>query len=184
MTLYGLYLAGCALLFLAGVAKAWRPRTTALALSQSFQRFGRWVSAPAVRTAALLEAMLGAAGLIWPNRALAAGVAASYALFGFFVLHARRRGGALATCGCFGQPDTPPTRMHVVADAVALSAAASVAWAAPHGTVAAVLGHQYAEGIPLAAASVAATWLAYLVLVPLARLQWLQTAQPVPGRAR
>ncbi len=34
------------------------------------------------------------------------------------VAYARSRGGALASCGCFGTPDTPATLLHVVVDLV------------------------------------------------------------------
>ena len=44
-------------------------------------------------------------------------VAASYAAFTAFVLLARSRGGVLASCGCFGRADTPPTTTHVVVTA-------------------------------------------------------------------
>ncbi len=77
-----------------------------------------------VRAGALAEAALGAVALAFPRPATGALVALSYlCFFGVVGLVARRRGGPLATCGCFGRPDTPPTVLHLVLDLVLAAAA-------------------------------------------------------------
>jgi hypothetical protein len=166
----GLYLVACGLLVGAGAAKAIRPDDTARALAQLTGRSSLTAARRGVRAAAALEGMLGLAGLVYPNRIAAAGVAASYVAFSLFVLVARRRGAVLATCGCFGQPDTPPTRTHAAVDAVLAAGAAAVAWAGPAAWITTVLGRQYRDGGPLVAAAALCGWLAYLALSPLARL--------------
>jgi hypothetical protein len=55
-------------------------------------------------------------------------LAASYAGFAWFVAGALRSGAPVGTCGCFDQPDTPPSALHVAIDAAfALAAAAGAA---------------------------------------------------------
>jgi hypothetical protein len=168
MALFGLYLVACGLLVVAGIAKTARPEDTARA---SYDLTGLPGLVMAVRLGAAGEAALGLAGLVHPTRAIAILVAVSYALFSAFVVFARAKGGVLATCGCFGSPDTPPTLTHAAVDLVLVASACSVAWTDPSGWLPSILNDQYAKGVPLLAACVLCGWLTYLVLSPLARLQ-------------
>jgi hypothetical protein len=185
MALFGLYLTACALLVVAGATKAVKPGDTALALAQWPGRLGRLVSARRVRCAAACECALGTAAFASPARPLAALVAASYAVFCVVLVHGRSRGGVLATCGCFGEPDTPPTRLHVGVDVILLAGSLSVLVDGPGGSVVSLLSHQYASGLPLLAASALATVLIYVALGPLARLEALRatgsTGAPTPS---
>jgi hypothetical protein len=101
------------LLLAAGALKVVDPTRTAGALAAR----GWPVPSPAVRGAALAEAALGAAVVAVGGHVLPALVAASYAGFAWFVRGALRSGAPVGTCGCFGQTDTPPRRLHVVVDA-------------------------------------------------------------------
>jgi hypothetical protein len=186
--LIGPYLVACGLLVIAGVAKAVRPDDTARALVQLAaagpsaatgdgaarhrHRPGLRAARSAVRAGATAEAVLGAVALVLPRTGTAAAVAVSYLAFAAFVALAMVRGGVLATCGCFGRPDTPPTAIHVAVNLVLAASAAAVAAAAPStGTVAGVLRHQPWHGVPLVVVSALGTWLAGLVLVRLAALE-------------
>jgi hypothetical protein len=120
----GPYLAATALLGLAGITKAWRPADTLNAL-----RVARFpVSQAAVRVGAVAELAVAVAALAVPGPVTGGLVAAAYAVFAVFIVVALRRGWPLASCGCFGRPDTPPTVAHAVLDVGA--AAAAVWWAA------------------------------------------------------
>ncbi len=163
MELIGPYLAACVLLIAAGVAKAVRPGDTARAVTASMP-VSLAVVAPLVRVAAAAEALVGAAGLVRPSVWSAGLVALSYLGFAAFVTVARARGGPLASCGCFGTPDTPATRLHVVVDLVLSAAAVSVAAAAPARWLPTLLTDQPWHGVPLVAVSVLVAWLAYLAL--------------------
>jgi hypothetical protein len=186
MELIGLYLIAAGLLVVAGIAKAARPDDTARAM-------GALLPSPpplrllrdVVRVGALAEAALGAAALAFPRPATAALVAASY--FGFFgvVACARRRGGPIATCGCFGRPDTPPTALHLVIDLVLAVAAVAVAVGAPsRGTLVSQLDHQPWAGFPLLFVSVVGLWLTALALSALAALTSARRqARPLPVRS-
>lgn len=183
MELIGPYLVACGLLAIAGVAKAARPDDTARALVQltapidgrgpSRRRtpgFGTVRSL--VRIGAAAEALLGVVALVVPRTGTAAAVCASYLVFAGFVALAIVRGGTLATCGCFGRPDTPPTAVHVAVNLVLAGSAAAVAAAAPAtGTVLRVLAHQPWHGVPLVLVAALGTWLATLVLVHLSALE-------------
>ncbi|MHB1775936.1 MAG: MauE/DoxX family redox-associated membrane protein [Acidimicrobiales bacterium] len=191
MELIAPYLAACGLLVAAGLAKALRPADTARALAglagpsgllgrrhragrrQRAVGDGRPASGAlraAVRFGALVEAALGLAGLVVLVPGVAAGVAASYAGFCVFVLYARRRGGVLATCGCFGSLDTPPTGLHAALDAGVALAAAWVALHAPGGWAASWFRHQPWSGVPIALEAVACAWLSALCMAAAARV--------------
>ena len=175
MELIGLYLIAAALLVAAGIAKAVRPDDTARAVSALLPRG----CAPsqrrlrgAVRAGALAEAMLGLVALVVPRPVTAALVALSYALFAIVVAFARVRGGPLATCGCFGRPDTPATRLHVAVNFALAGAAVVVAAGVPNGgSIATLLAHQPWAGLPLLFVSAAGLWLTFLALSALAALE-------------
>jgi hypothetical protein len=108
------YLAAGLLLVVAGVAKAIDP----LPLARALRGAGLTIRGPIltrfVRVSAAGEAVLGGLAVITPSRPVALAVAASYAGFTLFVLRALRSNSPLASCGCFGRSDTPPTRMHTI----------------------------------------------------------------------
>jgi len=181
--LIGPYLAACLLLVGAGVAKAWRPDDTARALVPLLGSASPAAVRLAVRVAAGAEAVLGACAMVWPAPGTASLVAASYAGFAGFVLHARRRGGALATCGCFGRADTPPTRLHVVVDLSLAGAALSVALrASDGGWLPVLLARQPWHGLPLVLTAAVCAWLVFHALSTLPRA--LASARVVRGEAR
>ncbi len=172
MELIGLYLVACYLLVWAGVAKVVHPDGTAAALAAlpvnrlSLRRM-RWF----VRIGSVVETTLGLVALAAPGPLVAGLVAVNYAAFAVAVVYVRSTGGALASCGCFGTPDTPATRLHLALDMGLSVAAAAVALAHPAGTMLVVLAHQPADGVPLLIVSVLGAWLAYLTVSALATLQ-------------
>ena len=188
MELIGPYLAGCLLLVGAGLAKVLRPADTARALAAvsaghgaTTRRLGPVGARRVVRLGAAAEAGLGLVGLLVLDSAIAGALALSYGAFAAYVVVARRRGGPLATCGCFGTPDTPATRLHVVVNlglataALAVAVAVAVARNAgataltPH-VVAGVLRRQPWHGVPLVLAALACAWCLFHVLSTLPRL--------------
>ncbi len=174
MDVIGLYLIACVLLVAAGLAKAARPDDTARALAALVPGRGMPLVRLrlAVRAGALAEAALGLFALALPRPVTAALVAASYLCFAGVVLAARRRGGSLATCGCFGRPDTPPTLVHVLLDLVLAIAAVVLAAAAPRqGTLVTSLAHQPRAGLPLVFVSAVGAWLTLLALSALGELE-------------
>ena len=121
--LAGPFLASALLLVVAGAGKLRDPMPLVRAL-----RSARLPSAVAlVRAAAAAEVVVGAAAVLVGGRTTAVPVALSYALFAAFVLLARARGGVLASCGCFGRADTPPTASHVVVTAAFAAVATGAA---------------------------------------------------------
>lgn len=164
--LAGPFLAAALLLVVAGGAKLADPLPLVRAL-----RSAR-LPAPVllVRAAAAAEVGLGLAALLTGSRATAAGVALSYAGFTGFVLLARARGGVLASCGCFGREDTPPTTAHVVVTG-ALAVGAGAVAVRPLGPLADLLPASPGAGLPLLLATAALAATAYLVLavLPLVR---------------
>ena len=186
MELIGLYLIAAGLLCVAGVTKAAHPDDTARAVAALVPgtpplRLVRWF----VRAGALAEAVLGAAAVVFPRPVIAALVACSYVAFFGFVAYARWQGGPLATCGCFGRPDTPPTPLHLLIDLVLATAAAVVATGAQSGeTLGGQLTHQPGAGVPLLFVSAVGLWLAVLALSSLAALTAARRlARPLPARA-
>ncbi len=181
MELIGPYLVACALLALAGAAKAARPADTARALGDLVRLPARLLRT-VVRTGAIAEMVLGLAALVRPQPATAALVAASYGGFASYVAYARSRGGSIATCGCFGTPDTPATGIHIALDLGLGASAVALAVAAPSGSIVSILGDQPWSGIPLLLASGAGTWLALLALSTFAKLHAARRLfRPSPG---
>src|SRR4051794_38178007 len=138
------FLAASGLLVLAGVPKLRDPMPLVRALRSVGLPGGRGL----VRVAAAAEVVVGTAALLVPGRVTGALVAAAYLAFTGFVALALARGGLLGSCGCFGRPDTPPTRSHLLVTAVLAASGVVTAlqpsspWAAAPdqpGQVAAVL---------------------------------------------
>lgn len=128
------YVAAALLLVVAGVAKAMEPLPLARALRVAgFPVRGRLLT-PLVRVGAALEALIGGVAVVAPSAVTAGLVAASYAVFTVFVVRALRSGSPLATCGCFGGSDTPPTVVHAVVTAALAAIAVGVA-TSPAGLV-------------------------------------------------
>jgi hypothetical protein len=152
--LIGPYLAACILLAVAGAAKAVRPMDTARAVALVAPiplTAGRGL----VRAGALAEGVVGVTALVHQSPVTAGMVALSYLGFAVFVAWVLARGGPLATCGCFGRPDTPATWLHVVV---------TPSW------LPALLAHEPWRGVPLVLLSVLCAWLAFLALSRLAEL--------------
>lgn len=177
MELIGVFFIACGLLVLAGVSKAVRPDDTARALvllvpGGTSRTLSFNMARQTVRIGALTEAALGAFALLFPRPVTAALIAVSYVLFVCMVVFARRNGGPLSTCGCFGRPDTPATGLHVVLNVVFVATAVAVAVQSPHFTaLASLLTNQPWDGVPLLLASGVGVWLAYLAMSPLATLE-------------
>ena len=181
MELIGLYLIGAGLLVVAGVAKTLRPDDTARAVSslvpgrtpRPLQSLG--FLRQLVRVLALTEVAVGLAALARTGPVTGVLVASSYVLFACVVAYARLRGGPLATCGCFGRPDTPATWLHVVLNlALALAAAALVVATSSSGggrSIVAVLAHQPWAGAPLLFASAVGLGLTMVALSTLPVLE-------------
>lgn len=169
MELIGPYLAACLLLAVAGAAKAREPTDTARAVS-AVVPVPLATARVLVRTGALAEAVVGVAALVRPSPVTAGLVALSYSCFAVFVVVVLARGGPLASCGCFGKPDTPATRVHVVVDLCLAGSALAVAASVPSGWLLPLLGVLPWHGVPLVLLSLLCAWLAFLAMSRLAEL--------------
>ncbi len=163
--LAGPYLASAALLVVAGGAKLLDP----LPLVRALRSVGLPAPQLLVRAVAAAELAVGLLAIGTGARWAAIGVALSYAGFTAFVLLALRRGGVLASCGCFGRADTPPTRTHVAVTG-ALAAVATAVAAQPLAGLGGLLAAQPGSGVPLLVATAAVAATAYLVLALLPML--------------
>jgi len=139
----GPFLIAAVLLVVGGVAKAIDPTMTAGALRAA----GISVPPLAVRVGGAVEAMVAIAAAITGEPVLVLMVGLSYLAFAGFVLVALVRRLPIATCGCLGRADSPPSVVHIV---VNLAAAASALAVALHhgGGLAATLRGQPLAGIP------------------------------------
>jgi hypothetical protein len=182
----GLVAVGAALLILGGAPKVVRPGDTVRALA----RMGLPSARLLVRGGGAVEAAIGLAALLVGGAVPAALVAASYVGFSVVVLRALRSGDALSSCGCFGRPDTPPTRAHVaVTGGLALGAGWAAAASAP--ALAAIVADAPGTGLPLlllVAVTTGLAWLALAVLpvlsapAPSARTLPLVASETEPAR--
>lgn len=158
------FLAAAGLLAIAGVAKMLSPAGTSSALRiQGLP--ARW---SLVRLLGVAELLVAAAALL-ELRFGAALLAAIYAAFTAFVASALVRGRPLTSCGCFAEPDVPPTPVHLFVTAALALCAGTVA--AGSGAGLPTLG---SGPLPVALATAGSAalvgWLSYLVLAALPRL--------------
>ncbi|MCJ7436152.1 MAG: hypothetical protein MUP97_00085 [Acidimicrobiia bacterium] len=153
------------LLLVGGLAKAWRPTDTAHALR------GLGVPVPpfAVRLGGLVEAAVGLSALVRGDRVSAILVALSYLAFSGFVIVALARHAPIASCGCFGRLDTPPSTVHVVLDLGALLAAVTVVFE-PGVGLSRVLRDQPLAGVPFLLLVITGTFVAFVAMTLLPRV--------------
>ncbi len=169
----GSFAIAASLLVVGGVLKAARPADTATAMRQSGLPAAPWL----VRAGALVEAGIGVAALVTGDRVAAVLVAGSYAAFTAFITIALIRGTPLASCGCFGKEDSPPTRLHVALTAAAAAAGIAVA-VQPGVGLATVVRTQPLAGIPFVALVVCGVAFAYVALTSVPRVLALVHRQP------
>ncbi|HEV7208315.1 MAG TPA: MauE/DoxX family redox-associated membrane protein [Mycobacteriales bacterium] len=164
--MFAVIAAGAALLVLTGLAKLRRPEPAGRAL--------RAVGLPAAgRALGLTEVCLGGAGLISTTRPVLAVIALTYLAFAGFVIVARRPGSGIASCGCAGQVDAPPTWTHAALD-IGIAGAVLAAVFRPPSPVWANLGQPSGViGGLLAAVLCALLWLAVTALPRLTARQAL-----------
>ena len=114
MNLGTVELAGAMLVIFAGIAKTIDPGALANGLALS----GIAVKPFLVRVGSMIEGLVGLLVLMtrWPLMGLVLG--ASYVGFSLFVFLALVRKLPVSSCGCFGEPDTRPTWLHVLLNLV------------------------------------------------------------------
>jgi hypothetical protein len=157
----GPLLAAAVLLVIAAVPKVRYPDDAVRALRST----GLPGTKRIVRALGAAEAGVGAYALLAGNRVSAVLVALSYLGFSGFVLLARTRSGVVSSCGCFGQPDTPPTRAHVLVTLL-LAGGALGALFAPVGPVSGLF-HEPVQAVALVMLTAVCIGLAYLALAVL-----------------
>lgn len=153
------------LLTIGGVLKAAAPADTATALRGAGLPFGR----VSVRVGGAAEAGVGVFALATGSRSAAVLVAVSFLSFAIFVGYALRRDLPIATCGCFGRADTPPSVVHVVLNLAAVASAIGVA-VDPGASLPDVLRDQPLAGIPFLVLVTTGVYLAFVALTSLPRL--------------
>lgn len=120
-------LAAAVLLVVAGAPKVLDPGD----LVRALRSVGLQSPPMAVRLFAALEVVAGLSAIAVPSGLTVGAVALLHAAFTAFVLLALTRGGVVASCGCFGRADTPPTRAHAAVTGGLALAAGAVAIAPP-----------------------------------------------------
>jgi hypothetical protein len=115
----GPFAIAAAMLVIAGALKSLEPVDTAGAL----RLMGLPSSATAVRVGGVAEVAIGAAALAAGGPIAALLVAMSYGAFATFVVVALARRLPVASCGCLGRADVPPSRVHVGVNVAACVAA-------------------------------------------------------------
>ena len=167
VALAGPFIVTAALLGAGGVLKIHRPATAQRAMRQ----MGLPSSAALVRTGAAAEVAVAAGALLLPGRLFALLVAVSYFAFAAFVLAAIRRRVPLASCGCFGIDDTPPTSVHLAINLSAALVAGAVAMGSGEGlrAITSMEGSTLLR-VVFVVLTAASAWFAYVALTLLPRV--------------
>lgn len=172
----GPFIIAAVLVALGGAAKAARPDDT----SNALRGVGLPVGPTAVRLGGAIELLIGVYAIVAGDRLAALLVAVSYVAFAGFVTIALARHAPLATCGCFGKADSPPSVLHLVIDVGAVIAALAIV-VDPGVGISEVLADQPLAGVPYLLLVVTGTALAYAALTSLPRA--LALARPEGSRA-
>jgi len=170
------FLAAAGLLAVAGLAKLARPAGTSRALRAQ----GLPARSVLVRLLGAAELLIAAAALL-ELRFGAALLAVAYGGFTVFVATALVRGRPLTSCGCFAEPDVPPTPVHLVVTAALAACGVAVAVGSGGGLPDLLDGSVLAAAAAVGSA-VLVGWLSYLVLAELPRLV-AQARAVAPARA-
>ena len=161
-------LVGCLLLVVAGVLKFRRPDYTVGAL----RSVGLPASTTGARVLGAAELGLGLAAGLAGHPLLLGLVSLAYAAFAGFVARALAVGGAVASCGCVGRPDTPPTAAHLaVTGGLSVAAAVAAVQAAISSDPWVTSGPVTGRTLALLALTGLATWLTWLALAVLPQTQ-------------
>ena len=152
------------LLVAGGVSKALAPGDTANAL----RALGLPGPPVLVRVGGVAEAVIAAVAIATADRVAVLLVAVSYLAFAGFVAIALRRGTPIATCGCFGKADTPPSLMHLFVNLGAAVAALAIAFN-PGDGIGDVVAAQPLSGVPYLLLTFVGTYVAFLTLTLLPR---------------
>lgn len=162
----GPVLALAALLVVAGASKLRDPAPTAGALAAAGFPHHR----VAVIVLGVVEIGLGTAVIAFGDGYAALAAGAVYGGFAWFVVVALRRRLPIASCGCLGAIDTPPSRVHLVLDLVAVALLVS-AWVQPIGPLGGLPGQPPDVVVPFLAFTGVTVYLLYasIAVLPLAR---------------
>lgn len=162
LNLEGWFFLSAALLLVSGGAKLADPAPTSGAL----QGAGLVSSRGVVYALAVAELATGASSLLLGGTWAGWAMAILYAGFGGFVAFALSRRIPIASCGCFGKVDTPPSVLHLVLNAAGFAAGT---WAAVNHSpsLVSVLVDQPLMGLPYLGLLAAGTYAAYLLLTAL-----------------
>jgi hypothetical protein len=160
--LEGPYFVVCGLLVVAGVFKVAQPAPTGGAL----RALHLPSSVLAVRALGVVEIGVGIAAAFTGGIPLAPLVAAFYLGFAVFVLLARHAGTAVASCGCFGETETPPSVVHLTVNFAAAVVALLAAGTDVDG-LATVMRHQPWDGLPFILLVAISVYLAYAMVTAL-----------------
>jgi hypothetical protein len=152
------------LLVLGGALKAVDPVETANAL----RGVGVPGARPIVRLGGAAEVAIGAFAIVSGGRLGGLLVALSYLAFTGFVVLALVRDVPIATCGCFGKADAPPSLVHVAVNLACAGAGLAVA-IDPGVGIAHVLDEQPLLGLPYLLLVAIGLYLAFLSLTLLPR---------------
>jgi len=171
------FLVVAGLLAVSGLAKLRAPGGAARALASARLPSSRAV----VRALGAVELAVGLAALVQP-RPLAPAVALLYLGFAGFVVHALAAGVPMATCGCLGDEETPPTALHAAVTATAAACAALVA-ATPVPDTPGLLAGSPWLGAPLVALVAVGVLLAYAVMAHLPAALGSYRPERAPERA-
>jgi hypothetical protein len=119
-----------------------------------------------VRVGGVGEVLIGSFAFATGSRTSAALVAISYVAFAAFVILALARNAPIATCGCFGKADTPPSAVHVVIDVLAATAALVVVLD-PGAGISDIVASQPLAGVPFLLLVASGAALAFVALTRL-----------------
>lgn len=170
-----------ALLAIAGGAKIIDPAPTSGALRAAQLPDSHVL----VRLLGAVELVLAIGGILLGGSSPAVGGALLYIAFALFVSHALRNRLPISSCGCLGSAETPPTRLHIV---INLLAVVVMVWTAlvPLDPVTVLARAPLSEAVLMLVFSGLTTYLLYalITVLPLRKASRHLARVAVTGNAR
>ena len=95
---------------------------------------------PVVQALGAVETAVGAYAIVFGDWIAGLAIVLFYAAFSVFVANALVRGLPVASCGCFGKEDTPPTWIHIAITMLGMAAGVTAIVSPPGDVVEVVSG--------------------------------------------
>ncbi len=165
--MFALVTSGALLVVLGGTTKIFKPNESANALRTMKLGFNPFM----VRLLAMFEVIIAVGFLIYSSRVFSGLLAGSFLCFSIFISVALYKKIPISSCGCFGEADSQPSRVHVLIDLMFTGVFTTQFFQGHNETLYRALQGQLEGGLTNLVQALVLCLLSYLVLSQLPRVR-------------